>query len=100
MPIDPTDLAKSIGALGSLDPARGGLAPTVEDGQVKLAQGPCAVALSRRSPVAIRDLRTEPEWGEPMWPQEVTAGQPLPANRRALTNRRAGSANDRRTAAT
>jgi GAF domain-containing protein len=29
MPIDPTDLAKSIGALGSLDPARG-LAPTLQ----------------------------------------------------------------------
>jgi hypothetical protein len=27
MPIDPTDLAKSIGALGSLDPEQG-LAPT------------------------------------------------------------------------
>jgi GAF domain-containing protein len=29
MPIDPTDLAKSIGALGSLDPERG-LAPTLQ----------------------------------------------------------------------
>ena len=29
MPIDPTDLAKSIGALGSLDPGRG-LAPTLQ----------------------------------------------------------------------
>ena len=29
MPIDPTDLAKSIGALGSLDP-EGGLAPTLQ----------------------------------------------------------------------
>ena len=28
MPIDPTDLAKSIGGLGSLDPERG-LAPTL-----------------------------------------------------------------------
>ena len=85
MPIDPTDLAKSIGALGSLDPQQG-LAPTlqqiadsgkqlfaadgaglmlidaegqlrwasasdqtaqtVEDGQERLAQGPCAVAFS------------------------------------------------------
>jgi hypothetical protein len=29
MPIEPTDLAKSIGALGSLDPERG-LAPTLQ----------------------------------------------------------------------
>jgi len=29
MPIDPTDLAKSIGALGTLDPERG-LAPTLQ----------------------------------------------------------------------
>jgi hypothetical protein len=29
MPIDPTDLAKSIGALGSLNPERG-LAPTLQ----------------------------------------------------------------------
>jgi hypothetical protein len=28
MPIDPTDLAKNIGALGTLDPERG-LAPTL-----------------------------------------------------------------------
>jgi hypothetical protein len=92
MPIDPTDLAKSIGALGSLDPERG-LAPTlqqiadaakqlfsadgaglmlvdaegqlrwasasdqtaqnVEDGQERLAQGPCAVAFSQRLPTAL-----------------------------------------------
>jgi GAF domain-containing protein len=103
MPIDPTDLAKSIGALGSLDPERGlartlqqvtdgakqlfradgaGLmlidaegvlrwasasdqtAQTVEDGQERLAQGPCAVAFSQRLPAAIRDLRTEPDWQE------------------------------------
>jgi GAF domain-containing protein len=103
MPIDPTDLAKSIGALGSLDPERG-LAPTLqqvadsakqlfaadgaglmlvdadgqlrwasasdqtaqtlEDGQERLAQGPCAVAFSQRLPAAIRDIRTEPEWAE------------------------------------
>jgi GAF domain-containing protein len=103
MPIDPTELAKSIGALGSLDPERG-LAPTlqqiadatkqlfaadaaglmlvdadgqlrwasasdqtaqaVEDGQERLAQGPCAVAFSQRLPAAIRDLRTEPDWRE------------------------------------
>jgi len=103
MPIDPTDLAKSIGALGSLDPGRG-LAPTlqqiadsakqlfsadgaglmlidaegqlrwasasdqtaqaVEDGQERLAKGPCAVAFSQRLPAAIRDIRIEPDWAE------------------------------------
>ncbi len=103
MPIDPTDLAKSIGALDSLDPERG-LAPTlqqiadsakqlfgadgaglmlvdaegelrwasasdqsaqtVEDGQERLAQGPCAVAFSQRLPAAIGDIRTEPGWAE------------------------------------
>jgi hypothetical protein len=36
MPIDPTDLARSIGVLGSLDPERG-LAP---DGTLKAAQIP------------------------------------------------------------
>jgi GAF domain-containing protein len=103
MSIDPTDLAKSIGALGPLDPERGlartlqqltdaakllfgadgaGLmlidaegalrwasasdqtAQTVEDGQERLAQGPCAVAFSQRLPAAIRDLSTEPDWQE------------------------------------
>jgi GAF domain-containing protein len=103
MPIDPTDLAKSIGALGSLDPERGlartlqqvtdgtkqlfradaaGLmlidaegqlrwasasdqtAQTLEDGQERLAQGPCAVAFSQRLPAAIRNLHTEPDWAE------------------------------------
>jgi GAF domain-containing protein len=103
MPVDPTDLARSIGALGNLDPERG-LAPTlqqitdaakqlfgadaaglmlvdaegqlrwasatdqraqsVEDGQERLAQGPCAVAFSQRLPVAIGDIRGDPDWGE------------------------------------
>jgi GAF domain-containing protein len=103
MPIDPTDLARSIGALGPLDPERG-LAPTlqqiadaakqlfaadgaglmladadgqlrwasasdqtaqtVEDGQERLAQGPCAVAFSQRLPAAIRNVHTDPDWGE------------------------------------
>jgi len=103
MPIDPTDLAKSIGALGTLDPERG-LAPTlqqltdaakqlfradaaglmlvdrqerlrwasasdqtaqtVEDSQERLAQGPCAVAFRQRLPAAIRNIHTEPDWGE------------------------------------
>ncbi|HEX8859113.1 MAG TPA: GAF and ANTAR domain-containing protein [Actinomycetes bacterium] len=103
MPIDPTDLAKSIGALGSLDPGRG-LAPTLqqiadatkqlfradgaglmlvdaegqlrwasasdqstqtlEDGQERLAQGPCAVAFSQRLPATIRNIHSEPDWAE------------------------------------
>lgn len=103
MPINPTDLAKSIGALGTLDPERGlartlqqvtdgakqlfradaaGLmlvdaegqlrwasasdqtAQTLEDGQERLAQGPCAVAFSQRLPAAIRDIKLEPDWQE------------------------------------
>jgi GAF domain-containing protein len=103
MPIDPTDLAKSIGGLPTLDPERGlartlqevvdaakqlfqadgaGLmlvdqegalrwasasdqsTQTLEHGQERLAQGPCAVAFSQRLPAAIRDLRTEPDWQE------------------------------------
>jgi GAF domain-containing protein len=103
MPIDPTDLAKSIGALGSLDPERGlattlqqitdaakqlfradgagvmlvdaegqlrwasasdQTAQTLEDGQERLAQGPCAVAFSQRLPAAIRNLHTDPDWAE------------------------------------
>jgi GAF domain-containing protein len=103
MPIDPSDLAKSIGALDSLDLQRG-LAPTlqqvvdgakqlfradgaglmlvdqegqlrwasasdqtaqnVEDGQERLAQGPCAVAFSQRLPAAIGNLSLEPDWQE------------------------------------
>ena len=103
MPIDPTDLAKSIGSLGSLDPELG-LAPTLqqiadaakqlfgadgaglmlvdadgqlrwasasdqtaqtlEGGQERLAQGPCAVAFSQRLPAAIRNLHTESDWQE------------------------------------
>jgi GAF domain-containing protein len=103
MPIDPTDLAKSIGSLGSLDPEPG-LAPTLqqiadaakqlfgadgaglmlvdadgqlrwasasdqsaqtlEGGQERLAQGPCAVAFSQRLPAAIRNIHTEPDWQE------------------------------------
>jgi GAF domain-containing protein len=103
MPIDPSGLAKSIGALHTLDPRHGlartlqqvadatkqlfgadgaglmlvdqeGLlrwasasdqsAQTMEDGQERLAQGPCAVAFSQRLPAAIRNVRTEPGWGE------------------------------------
>jgi GAF domain-containing protein len=103
MPIDPTELTKSIGAIGTLDP-EAGLAPTLqqivaaakqlfeadaaglmlidregrlrwasasdqvaqtlEDGQERLAQGPCMVAFSQRAPAAIRDISHEPQWGE------------------------------------
>jgi GAF domain-containing protein len=103
MPIDPTELTKSIGAIGSLDPERG-LAPTLqqvvvaakqlfeadgaglmlidregqlrwasasdqtaqalEDGQEHLAQGPCMSAFSQRAPAVIRDISSEPDWGE------------------------------------
>jgi hypothetical protein len=102
MPIDPTELAKSIGAIGTLDPERG-LAPTLqqivlaakqlfeadaaglmlidqngqlrwasasdqtaqalEDGQERLAQGPCLAAFSQRAPAVIRDISSEPDWG-------------------------------------
>jgi GAF domain-containing protein len=101
MPIDPSDLTKSIGAIGVLDPEQG-LAPTlqqvvvaakhlfeadgaglmlidqhgqlrwasasdqtaqtVEDGQERLAQGPCMAAFSQRAPAAIRDISTESKW--------------------------------------
>jgi hypothetical protein len=100
MPIDPTDLARSIGALPTLELEHGlartlqqvvdgakqlfdadgaGLmlvdqvgalrwasatdqsAQTVEDGQERLAQGPCAVAFSQRAPAAIRDVNTDPD---------------------------------------
>jgi GAF domain-containing protein len=103
MPIDPTDLSKSIGALGTLDPERGlaqtlqqiadaakqlfaadgaGLmlvdadgqlrwasasdqsAQALEDGQERLAQGPCAVAFSQRLPAGIRNIKLEPDWQE------------------------------------
>jgi GAF domain-containing protein len=103
MPIDPSELTKSIGALGTLDPEAGlastlqqvvvaakqlfeadaaGLtlidregqlgwasasdqtAQTLEDGQERLAQGPCMVAFSQRAPAAIRDIGHEPPWGE------------------------------------
>ena len=103
MPIEPTELTKSIGAIGSLDPERG-LAPTLqqvvaaakqlfeadgaglmlidrqgqmrwasasdqtaqalEDGQERLAQGPCLAAFSQRAPAVIRDIGSEPDWGE------------------------------------
>jgi GAF domain-containing protein len=120
MPIDPTDLANSIGALGNLDPQRGlartlqqvsdgakqlfaadgaGLmlideqgqlrwasasdqtAQTIEDGQERLAQGPCAVAFSQRLPAAIRDIHTEPDWQEfaqVLLSQGVCAGLSVP----------------------
>jgi hypothetical protein len=39
-------------------------AQTIEDGQERLAQGPCAVAFSQRLPAAIRNIHTEPGWQE------------------------------------
>jgi GAF domain-containing protein len=103
MPIDPAELTKSIGALGTLDPDHD-LAPTLqqvvvaakqlfeadgaglmlidrqgqlrwasasdqtaqaaEDGQERLAQGPCMAAFSQRAPAAMRDISAEPEWNE------------------------------------
>ena len=103
MPIDPTELTKSIGALGTLDPDHD-LAPTLqqvvvaakqlfeadgaglmlidrqgqlrwasasdqtaqaaEDGQERLAQGPCMAAFNQRAPAVIRDISVEPEWAE------------------------------------
>jgi GAF domain-containing protein len=39
-------------------------AQSIEDGQERLAQGPCAVAFSQRLPAAIRNLHTEPHWAE------------------------------------
>jgi GAF domain-containing protein len=39
-------------------------AQTLEDGQERLAQGPCAVAFSQRLPAAIRDIRVESDWAE------------------------------------
>jgi GAF domain-containing protein len=39
-------------------------AQSVEDGQERLAQGPCAVAFSQRLPAAIRNLQLEPDWQE------------------------------------
>ena len=100
MPIDPSELTKSIGAIGALDP-EAGLAPTLqqiviaakqlfeadaaglmlidvegrlrwasasdqtaeilEDGQERLAQGPCMVAFSQRAPAASRGISHEPQ---------------------------------------
>ena len=39
-------------------------AQAVEDGQERLAQGPCAVAFSQRLPAAIRNIKLEPDWQE------------------------------------
>src|SRR5918994_5199679 len=39
-------------------------AQALEDGQERLAQGPCAVAFSQRLPAAIGNIQTEPGWAE------------------------------------
>src|SRR5215217_1186474 len=51
MPIDPTDLAKSIGAVGSLDPERG-LAPTLQ----QIADAAKQLARARASQAKDREL--------------------------------------------
>jgi hypothetical protein len=136
MPIDPTDLAKSIGALGSLDPERG-LAPTLQqiadaakqlltaDGaglmlvdaegqlrwasasegdwaeftQVLVGEGVCAAlsvpveldggVIGTRGPARSSTRRLADV------ARDVTAGQPLPSNRRELATGRAEQAKDR-----
>jgi uncharacterized phage infection (PIP) family protein YhgE len=37
-------------------------AQTIEDGQERLAQGPCAVAFSQRLPAAIHNIHTASDW--------------------------------------
>ncbi|HKO85725.1 MAG TPA: hypothetical protein VJ140_14475 [Actinomycetota bacterium] len=71
-------------------------AQTIEDGQERPAQGPCAVAFSQRLPAAIRDVRTSTRRLADV-AREVTAGQPLPADRRRLAKARARQAEDRET---
>ena len=39
-------------------------AQALEDGQERLAQGPCMAAFSQRAPAVIRDIGSEPDWGE------------------------------------
>ena len=39
-------------------------AQSLEGGQERLAQGPCAVAFTQRLPAAIRDIKLEPDWQE------------------------------------
>jgi GAF domain-containing protein len=39
-------------------------AQALEDGQERLAQGPCMAAFSQRAPAVIRDISSEPDWGE------------------------------------
>ena len=102
MPIDPTELAKSIGASAPWTPNRAWPRPcsrsprrpsscsppmgrahagrrqrpaalgrasdqtaqTIENGQERLAQGPCAVAFSQRLPAAIHNIHIESDWQE------------------------------------
>ena len=39
-------------------------AQALEDGQERLVQGPCLAAFSQRAPAVIRDIGSEPDWGE------------------------------------
>jgi GAF domain-containing protein len=92
MPIDPSELTKSIGAIGTLDP-EAGLAPTLQqivvaakqlfeadaaglmlidrEGRLRWASATDQTAQtledgqeSQRAPAAIRDISHEPQWGE------------------------------------
>jgi hypothetical protein len=68
MPIDPTDLAKSIGALGCLDPERG-LAPTLQqltDAAKQLFRADAAglMLIGRRGAAALGQ-RLRPERPDP-----------------------------------
>jgi hypothetical protein len=68
MPIDPTDLAKSIGGLGSLDPERG-LAPTLQqiaDAAKQLFAADGAGLMLIDAEVASRKLVSQRCVGAPM----------------------------------
>jgi hypothetical protein len=39
-------------------------AQALEDGQERLTQGPCMAAFNQRAPAAIRDIGSEPDWGD------------------------------------
>jgi hypothetical protein len=94
MPIDPTDLAKSIGAIGSLDRERG-LAPTLQ----QIADAPSSRSAltgsgSRPSSGSRGAARSSTRRLADV-AKDVTNGQPLPASRRKPAMARAGHAKDR-----
>ncbi|MFL6219785.1 MAG: hypothetical protein ACJ742_14780 [Actinomycetes bacterium] len=57
MPIDPTDLAKSIGALGSLDPEQG-LAPTLQ----QIADGANQLFAADAAGLMLVDAKGQLRW--------------------------------------